>query len=278
MSMLLCLNALTGRSFIRGYGYEDFVRGLQVSADHKTEYKEGVLLSIVRQMNDETDDNRHLPVVLILDEMNRADLSKVLGECFSLLEDRDTDITLGGYDGQLRMIRLPSNLYLIGTMNLIDQSLEHVDFALRRRFLWFFRGFSREDFLAVSRKRWEDLVEGKVISRSWGKVEAEFDNLAGRAARLNEMIDGNSYLGSQYEIGHTYFCDVVGFSHLYLTSSEKKRRSVLFNGKGAALEPVDTLWRYSLEPLLTQYLSGIDSGERERIIKQARGVLLDADK
>jgi hypothetical protein len=44
------------------------------------------------------------------------------------------------------------------------------------------------------------------------------------------------------------------------------------------LEPVDTLWRYSLEPLLTQYLSGIDSGERDRIIKQARGMLLDADK
>jgi 5-methylcytosine-specific restriction protein B len=207
--------------------------------------------------------------------MNRADLSKVLGECFSLLEDRDNDVRLGGHDESPRKVRIPLNLFLIGTMNLIDQSLEHVDFALRRRFLWFFRGFSREDFLAVSRKRWETALEAREIRRDWKKVEGEFEMLADRAQRLNDVIESNSYLGSQYQIGHTYFCDVVSFAYRYLASSDKKLQRVLFSGKGAALNPVDTLWRYSLEPLMTQYLSGIDSAERNAVMARAKSIVLE---
>ncbi|BBZ99835.1 McrB family protein [Bradyrhizobium diazoefficiens] len=260
--------------FHPGYGYEDFVRGLQIAGNGQTEYRDGVLLRLVGEMQREPVEEHKIPVVLILDEMNRADLSKVLGECFSLLEDRDTEVQLGGHDEKPRKVRLPARLYVIGTMNLIDQSLEHVDFALRRRFLWFFRGFSREDFLAVSQKRWSALLEARQLRRDWEKVEAEFEILADRALRLNEIIDGNGYLGSQYEIGHTYFCDVVSFAHRYLMSSEKRRNRVLFNGRGMGLDPVVTLWRYSLAPLLTQYLSGIDSAEREALLTRAASVLL----
>jgi 5-methylcytosine-specific restriction protein B len=158
--------------FHPGYGYEDFVRGVQIGSNGQTEYRDGVLLRMVEDMKRDSDEDSKIPVVLILDEMNRADLSRVLGECFSLLEDRDTDVRLGGHDEKPRKVRLPANLYIIGTMNLIDQSLEHVDFALRRRFLWFFRGFFRDDFLAVSRNRWDALLNagdratGPVCSRT----------------------------------------------------------------------------------------------------------------
>jgi 5-methylcytosine-specific restriction protein B len=260
--------------FHPGYGYEDFVRGLQIGSSGQTEYRDGVLLRLVEALKTEPEDDRRIPTVLILDEMNRADLSKVLGECFSLLEDRDSDVTLGGHDTEPRKIRLPQNLYLIGTMNLIDQSLEHVDFALRRRFLWFFRGYSREDFVAVSKYRWDALVASGKIRKDWGKVEAEFEVLADRAERLNAVIDGNSYLGPQYQIGHTYFCDVVSFAHRYLIASERRRNRVLFNGKGGALDPVLALWRYSVNPLMNQYLSGIDAGERDALMKRAEAVLL----
>jgi 5-methylcytosine-specific restriction enzyme B len=260
--------------FHPGYGYEDFIRGLQIGSGGRTEYRDGVLLRLVEDMRTEPEEFQKVPAVLILDEMNRADLSKVLGECFSLLEDRDTEVQLGGHDESPRKIQLSPNLYLIGTMNLIDQSLEHVDFALRRRFLWFFRGFSREDFVAVSKFRWNKLRENGEVRRDWEKVEAEFENLGDRAHRLNDLIDGSAYLGSQYQVGHTYFCDVVSFVQQYLASSEKKRNRVLFNGKGAALEPVATLWRYSLAPLISQYLSGIDSAERDSFLAQAESIIL----
>lgn len=260
--------------FHPGYGYEDFVRGLQIGEGGKTEYRDGVLLGLVEALKAESKDLRDVPTVLILDEMNRADLSKVLGECFSLLEDRDSDVTLGGQDASPRSIRLPENLYLIGTMNLIDQSLEHVDFALRRRFLWFFRGFSVEDFLGVAQYRWSNLEASKKIKKEWRQVEGEFQTLAERADKLNALIEGNSYLGQNYQIGHTYFCDVVSFAHRFLIASEKRRNNVLFNSKGYALDPVQGLWRFSLLPLLTQYLSGIDTSEREAFLKRAEAVLL----
>jgi 5-methylcytosine-specific restriction protein B len=260
--------------FHPGYGYEDFVRGLQIGLNGQTEYRDGVLLQLVEAMKAESAEDRRVPMVLILDEMNRADLGKVLGECFSLMEDRDTDVRLGGHDEMARKVRLPPNLYVIGTMNLIDQSLEHVDFALRRRFLWFPRGFSREDLTAVSKKRWDALVKDGKIRIGWEKVEAEFENLADRAQRLNDTIDANSHLGWQYQIGHTYFCDVVAFAQRFLSSSEKRRNRVLFNGKGAGLDPVETLWRYSLEPLLTQYLSGIDAAERGALLARAKSLIV----
>ena len=262
--------------FHPGYGYEDFVRGLQIGANGETVYRDGVLLSIVEKLATEAEELRDVPFVLILDEMNRADLSKVLGEAFTLLEDRDSSIRLGGHDKTPRIVQLPANLYLIGTMNLIDQSLEHVDFALRRRFMWFLRGFSWEDFLSVSQKRWEAQTKAGKIRKSWDKVEDEFKELGNRAEALNEEIEASSYLGQQYQIGHTYFCDIVSLAQQYLISSEKRRNRVLFNNGGSALDPVVGLWRYAVGPLLEQYLSGIDSAERKALMDRAQSVLLEA--
>ena len=152
--------------FHPGYAYEDFIRGLQLVDGGKTEYRDGVLLRIIEQLQRDSEDYRAIPFVVILDEMNRADLSKVLGECFSLMEDRDTPIQLAGQDATPREVSLPDNLYFIGTMNLIDQSLEQVDFALRRRFLWFFRGFDRQQFLAVAEYRWEQSHNTQGVGRT----------------------------------------------------------------------------------------------------------------
>jgi 5-methylcytosine-specific restriction protein B len=262
--------------FHPGYGYEDFVRGLQIGGNGETEYRDGVLLSIVEKLTTEADHLRDIPFVLILDEMNRADLSKVLGEAFTLLEDRGSSIRLGGHDETPRIVQLPANLHFIGTMNLIDQSLEHVDFALRRRFMWFLRGFSREDFLMVSQKRWEAQTKAGKIRKAWEKVEDEFKELGNRAESLNQEIEASSYLGPQYQIGHTYFCDTVSFAQQYLISSEKRRNRVLFNKSGAALDPVVGLWRYAVGPLLEQYLSGIDAAERKALMDRAQSVLLEA--
>jgi 5-methylcytosine-specific restriction protein B len=256
-----------------GYGYEDLVRGLHLVEGGKTEYRKGVLLKIMEELDAQPPELRELPFVVILDEMNRADLSKVLGECFSLLEDRDGMIQLAGQDREPCLVRMPPNLHFIGTMNLIDQSLEQVDFALRRRFLWFFREFSREDFLTVAQYRWEELQRKGEARKPWERFEEEFETLADRAVAVNRMIDGHHSLGPHYQIGHTYFCDVVSFASKDL-SAKPSRQRLLFNKKNEGITPITSLWKYSLRPLLEQYLSGVDGPERDGVLRQAQALLL----
>lgn len=270
-----CIASRTRRvQFHPGYSYEDFVRGLRLAEGGKTEYCDGVLLRIVEEINHANDDFKEIPFVLILDELNRADLSKVLGECFSLFEDRDEPVQLGGTDEKPRKVSLPPTLLIVGTMNLIDQSLEQIDFALRRRFLWFFRGFERAEFREVCEYRWRKLQEAKRIKCDWSQYSAEFEVMADRAVLINDAIAKYPTLGKQYEIGHTYFCDVVSFVEKDLIESPR-RRTVLFKQKGGwSSSTVGALWKYSLEPLLQQYLSGIDNEERQAFIGKLQALFL----
>ena len=78
------------------YSYEDFIRGVGISKEGSTEYQPGYLMRLSADIEKEReklgDDAR--PHVLILDEMNRVDLSRVMGEAFSLLEDRGQEVEL----------------------------------------------------------------------------------------------------------------------------------------------------------------------------------------
>ena len=136
------------------YGYEDFIRALHIDGSGATEYRLGYLPRLVQKM---TGDDLDVPRVLILDELNRTDLSRTLGECFSLLEDRDQEIELPGQDtaGKAMTLSIPKNLYIIATMNLIDQSVEQMDFALRRRFLWVLCPFDGEALVSAAKGLWE---------------------------------------------------------------------------------------------------------------------------
>jgi 5-methylcytosine-specific restriction protein B len=255
--------------FHPGYAYEDFIRGLQLVGDGKTDYKDGVLLRIASDLSKESEDLKRIPFVVVLDEMNRADLSKVFGEAFSLMEDRGQPVQLAGQDEVPCTVSLPENLFFIGTMNMIDQSLEQIDFAFRRRFLWFFRGYDAEQMFAAAKHRWEHLMVNIPNPRPWNRFEDEFDLLARRAEQLNQLIREHVALGRQYEIGHVYFCDVVPFVK-DLLKSKPNANSVLFTKKGAGIEnTTQLLWQYSLEPLLYQYLSGADEVERSSFLKRA---------
>lgn len=79
------------------YSYEEFIRGLRLR-DGRTVYEDGYLLRLVDEISRETatSDQQTLPWVLILDELNRADLSRVFGEAFSALEDRESPVELPG--------------------------------------------------------------------------------------------------------------------------------------------------------------------------------------
>lgn len=253
------------------YSYEDFVRGLHVSANGATEYRPGYLLRLIEAINKEPRESR-LPHILILDEMNRTDLSRMLGECFSLLEDRNQTNELPAHNGEgaTFTLRIPDDLFVIGTMNLIDQSVEQIDFALRRRFLWMLCPFDAEALMGAAESRWTELKSGL----DWSRVEADFRKLAGAATALNREIHDSPLLGAQYEIGHTYLLDVVVFLRNFLGPRPTRKHNYLWNRRGDALEPVIQVWSLSIRPLLEQYLAGLDANARNAELERLSKVLL----
>lgn len=119
--------------FHPAYSYEDFMRGIRPTVDeqgHLTyEPQDGRFLEFCRKAR--AREQQSAPCVLIIDELNRANLSRVFGEMMYLLEYRAREIPLA-YGGQ--PFRIPRNVYIIGTMNTADRSIALVDHALRRRF------------------------------------------------------------------------------------------------------------------------------------------------
>jgi len=251
------------------YSYQDFVRGLHIADGGATEYRAGYLPRLIEDIEKQPRENR-LPHVLILDEMNRTDLSRMLGECFSLLEDRNQTIELPARNkaGDSLKLRIPDDLFVIGTMNLIDQSIEQIDFALRRRFLWLLCPFDAEALVGAAEAKWNDLKSGV----AWDRVKDDFRKLAGGATALNREIHDSPLLGSQYEIGHTYLLDVVLF--LRNTEGLTRKQNFLWNKKGDALGPVIQVWNLSLRPLLEQYLAGLDAASRNAELERLAKVLL----
>ncbi len=114
--------------------YSDFVYGIIPKLDSENlVYKknEGVLYRAIKKAKDTKED-----VLLIIDEINRANLSNVLGPVFYLFEKKQDERIAGVTIGGEEIKKLPDNLYVVATMNTADRSLAVVDFALRRRFVW----------------------------------------------------------------------------------------------------------------------------------------------
>jgi 5-methylcytosine-specific restriction protein B len=155
-------------------------------------------------------------------------------------------------------------------MNLIDQSIEQIDFALRRRFLWLLCPFDSEALVVAAKVKWQDLKSGL----EWSRIEQDVCILAAVATELNKQIQASPFLGSQYEIGHTYLLDVVVFLHNFLGARPTRKQNYLWNKKGEALEPVVQVWNLSLRPLLEQYLAGLDATSRDVELERLSKVLL----
>lgn len=153
--------------------------------------------------------------VFLIDEINRADLSRVFGELFSLLEE---DYRYRIHDGRPENERgitlpngrpfvIPENLYIIGTMNDIDRSVESMDFALRRRFAW--REVSADESLCI--------LESKINDEDIRRQLTDAMN------KINEKIEeSNLRLGTEYQLGGAIFAKYMkyvdcpdAFGHLW---------------------------------------------------------------
>jgi 5-methylcytosine-specific restriction enzyme B len=166
--------------FHPAYAYEDFIQGIRpvTRADGELEYQmvAGRFLDFCRRAQ-----NRTGICVLVIDEINRANLSRVFGELMYLLEYRDRDIPLAGGG----TFRIPGNVRMLGTMNTADRSIALVDHALRRRFA----------FIAL-RPRFE-VLEAFHEGSGWSVTP-----LIEKLHQINQAIrDPN------YHLGITFFMD-----------------------------------------------------------------------
>ena len=173
--------------FHPSYAYEDFVQGYRPTqlenGQPGFELRDGPLLRMAKLADDSPDDVKHF---LIIDEINRGNLAKILGELYFLLEYRDQPAQLQYSDEEFR---LPKNLYIIGTMNTADRSIALVDLALRRRF--YFVEFHPDN----------DPV--KSVLRKWIEKSqpAEVAWVADVVERVNEKLKDDRHAA----IGPSYF-------------------------------------------------------------------------
>lgn len=166
--------------FHPSYTYEEFVEGLRpVSKEGAIQFSmvPGVITTLASDIR--RDPGRR---ILIIDEMNRANLARVFGELMLLFEYRDEAIDLQ----YSRDFSLPADLLVIGTMNTADRSIRSIDIALRRRFDVF-----------------ECLPECDILERFFADRTNEVANLADGFQALNEEL--LKQLDKHHTVGHTFF-------------------------------------------------------------------------
>ncbi len=140
--------------------------------------------------------------VLIIDEINRANLSSVLGELIYALEYRGESVeSMYAIDGANKLV-LPPNLYIIGTMNTADRSVGHIDYAIRRRFAFVDilpKDLSEEEGVSFDSKLFYDVEKlfDKNLSSEFEKKEVQL----GHSYFIDKSEEGGSmFIRLEYEI------------------------------------------------------------------------------
>ena len=181
--------------FHQSYSYDDFVRGYRPAAGKAGNFvlQNGVFYEFCQKAVKDPDRE----YVFIIDEINRGNLSQIFGELLMLIEhDKrgpEFAIPLTYRNEDEPHFFVPSNLYVIGLMNLADRSLAMVDYALRRRFV----------FVTLKPQFESELFRQWLLERS---MDAELAQLImERMSELNREIREDPLLGENYQIGHSFF-------------------------------------------------------------------------
>ena len=198
--------------FHQSYSYEDFIQGYRPNNEGKFTLKNGVFYNLVNEACKEYNraklaNEEPKKFCIIIDEINRGNLSKVFGELMMLIEsdkrEKKWSLNLTYSDTKFY---IPENLYIIGTMNTADRSLSMVDYALRRRFAFINLqpAFNNEKFKQY-------LVEKEKLDKQI------VEDLINKYIKLNDYI--KETLGKDFMIGHSYFIgqqlDIDNFDEVY---------------------------------------------------------------
>lgn len=204
------------------FSYQQFVGGYVVEGD-LVNYKNGILLNILDGMGDK-------PHLLIIDEINRANVTQVFGEILQLL-DRGNSLEIKNESGS-KNYSLPKNLYILATLNSTDRSLSRLDYAFKRRFA--------EIYVPVNASILNDLCD-----------TTDFISLATFLEKINSNLVQLTQ-DKDMVIGHAIFLA----DHVFDTETNKYKWSY---------ESFIFLFNYKLLPLIYDYC-GNDSSTVEQIL------------
>jgi 5-methylcytosine-specific restriction enzyme B len=172
--------------------YGDFIRGFRPNGQGRLDLIDGPFMEMIAAAAKEPDANH----VIVIEEINRGNPAQIFGEMLTLLEaDKRTpaealELCYRRFTGE--RVSIPSNLYVIGTMNIADRSLALVDIAFRRRFAFI-------DLEPTFGSPWRSWVNEKF------KIDiALLENIEARILSLNATIEGDASLGRQFRIGHSF--------------------------------------------------------------------------
>lgn len=180
--------------FHQSYDYEDFIEGYipdsdNSSTDSQIDIKFKRIDKIFKKLCEECRDKSE-NYLLIIDEINRGDISKIFGELIFALDKRGQEIYL---PLSRKKFQVPKNLHIIGTMNSADRSIAFIDYALRRRF-YFKKIMPERDIL----NEWLELNADDSLDTD--KVLELFDG-------INKIIsiDNKHLLGKDFQLGHSMY-------------------------------------------------------------------------
>lgn len=176
--------------FHPNYTYEDFIIGYKPCDDGVFKLKLGLFANFCKMAEKNNDKN----YFLIIDEINRGNLTKIFGEAFTLLDKdhRGESIMLANTDEEYTEFEIPNNVFIIGLMNTADRSLAMLDYALLRRF----------ELITL-----EPAFETKAFKKYQDSLRSElFNTVINKVIALNKSITDSPSLGRDFCIGHSYFC------------------------------------------------------------------------
>ena len=252
-----------------GYTYDDFIIGKTIK-QQDVQMQMGYLMRLIDKIRCDRNENTqyaNLPHILILDEINRVDISRVFGELFTAMEKdyRKTGVDLPvteGTNAKSWKLQVPEDLYIIGTMNMIDFSLEQVDFALRRRFAWIESNYEEKRLKAIiEEKRPKAITDGTAASSITDKEIKEF---ATRCTALNAKISNETSLGPAYQIGHAFFAEIVDIYSQVKSDNKQNPWDVAQN----------VLWSISIRPTLDAYCGSMDNEQKKQFIGDCKEVFI----
>ena len=180
--------------FHQSYSYEDFIQGYRPKDDGGFELRDGIFHQLCKTAQAHPEQS----YFLVIDEINRGNLSKIFGELLMLIEadkrDPSLALQLTHSKNSQDKFYVPDNIHLIGTMNTADRSLSVVDYALRRRFAFI---TLQSEF--KSPKFAQFLKDRKIPNQFIRPLVQALTN-------LNETIEKDKALGNGFNIGHSFFC------------------------------------------------------------------------